>query len=112
MKANRKLSAVVTLETEEIIVVKGGRRSMRASCPVCRSIVTMIFAEDAARVAGVGTRKVYEWLESGVLHFIEISGGVAICVPSLYTQTDRGRGTAKLCGTGQAGAHTEGAATK
>jgi predicted site-specific integrase-resolvase len=43
----------------------------------------MIAPEHAARIAGVSTRTIYVWVESGAIHFTETHGRVLICPHSL-----------------------------
>ena len=89
MTTKRRRSAVLTVETDEILVVRAGGGTMRASCPVCRREVSMISPEHAARIAGMSTRAIYRWIEAGAVHFTEKNGSVAICLPSLGAKTDR-----------------------
>jgi len=78
---------VLTVETDEILVVRGGGGSMRAPCPVCRREVLMVSPDHAARIAGVSTRAIYRWVEEGAVHFTEKDTSVAICLPSLSACT-------------------------
>lgn len=87
MKARTLRHAVMTVETEETIVVRAGAASTRAACPVCRCLVPMTSPEQAARVAGVSPRTIYRWMEAGAVHFIERDSHVQICVPSLEGRT-------------------------
>ena len=44
----------------------------------------MLTAEGAAGAAGVSTRTIYRWVESGKIHFTETAEGrVLICLDSL-----------------------------
>jgi predicted site-specific integrase-resolvase len=44
----------------------------------------MISPEQAARIAGVSTRTIYAWLESGKVHFLEVpEASLLICLDSL-----------------------------
>jgi hypothetical protein len=78
-------TAEVTVETEESFVFRrsSGQHAQTAYCPVCRRQVGMLSPEHAARVAGVSTRAIYVWVESGAIHFTEAHGRVAICAHSL-----------------------------
>ncbi len=84
MKTKRtKRSAEITVETEEVVLVKGNARAVRMHCPGCHREVRMITPEQAARIAGVSTRTIYRWVEAGGAHFIEDGGQLLICVPGL-----------------------------
>lgn len=78
-------TAEVTIETEEDIILRGGtdRRTVLTWCPSCRREVEMVTAERAAQVAGVSTRTIYRWIESGSVHFIERFGDLRICFSAL-----------------------------
>src|SRR5688500_11050797 len=72
-----------SLEIQEEVAVRAHRISM-ADCPVCRSEVRMIPANEAALIAKVTARDIYELVNSGQLHFTEDSHGLLyICSESL-----------------------------
>ena len=55
-----------------------------ADCPMCRNEVLMIPANDAALIAKLKAREVYELVNSGALHFTEDRFGLLyICSESL-----------------------------
>jgi excisionase family DNA binding protein len=85
VKAKRtKRSAEITVETDEIVVLKGTPGAVRTHCPVCRREVRMISPEQAARIAGVSLRTIYRWIEAGNVHFSQTPGGSSmICGLSL-----------------------------
>ena len=79
-------TAEVTIETEENVVLRGGlaRCSTLMWCPVCRRQVQMVTPEQAARIAGVSTRRIYAWVEAQKVHFAETPEGLlTICLDSL-----------------------------
>jgi predicted site-specific integrase-resolvase len=43
----------------------------------------MLVPEEAARLRGVDVRTVYRWLEAGTAHFLEVPGGVVVCLNSI-----------------------------
>ena len=76
----------ITIETEEHIVLGSGaiQRATVMWCPACRGRVEMLTPEQAAQVAGVSTRTIFRWAESGTVHFIEECGHpLVICRDSL-----------------------------
>jgi hypothetical protein len=77
-------STEITVETEEILVVKGSRVAERRFCPECHQHVSMLAPEEAAGFAGVSTRTLYRWIEAGKVHFCEPEIGILrVCSGSL-----------------------------
>ncbi len=79
-------TAEVTIETEENLVFgsSANRRRQTAWCPNCRREAAMVSPEQAARIAGVGTRAVYAWVGAGTIHFVESPEGLLlVCLDSL-----------------------------
>jgi hypothetical protein len=73
----------VSLEIHEEVALRAQRISM-ADCPVCQSEVRMIPANEAAMIAKVTARHIYEFVNSGRLHFTEDPHGLLyICSESL-----------------------------
>jgi hypothetical protein len=79
----KRTKTEISLEIQEEVAVRAHRISM-ANCPVCRSEVRMIPANEAAMMAKVTARDIYEFVNSGHLHFTEDSHGLLyICSDSL-----------------------------
>jgi hypothetical protein len=77
-------SAEVTVEIDEILLVKANRMPRRLHCARCRREVDMLTPEHAAHIAGVSIRKIYAWVEEENLHFAESpDGSLLICRDSL-----------------------------
>src|SRR5208282_1369522 len=79
-------TAEVTIETEESLVfgASANRRRQTAWCPSCRREAAMVSPEHAARIAGVGTRTVYAWVEAETIHLAESpEGSLLVCLDSL-----------------------------
>jgi hypothetical protein len=73
----------ISLEIEEQVALRAHRISV-ADCPVCRCEVPMIPANEAAMIASVKARKIYEFVNSGELHFTEDRFGLLyVCSESL-----------------------------
>jgi len=81
----------VTIETEESIVLRGSpnRSSALMWCPGCRRQVEMVTPEQAAQIAGVSTRTIYLWLESGAVHFVEDREHLLICVSAISLHKEK-----------------------
>jgi hypothetical protein len=82
MKTSSKTEIIV--ETHRILTIKGGSRTRLAWCEVCGEQVRMATADEAAILASVGSRVIYQLLEARELHFVETADGVVfICLYSL-----------------------------
>jgi len=80
----RTRTTEIKVESEEIYLLRGSRRSVRAWCAGCEGVVRMVTADEAANLAGVTTRTVYRWVEQGKVHLAEtVEGNVLVCVNSL-----------------------------
>jgi len=79
----------ITMETDELVSARRIAPSEPSGvCPVCRQKVVMVTPEHAARIAGVSTRMIYAWAESGKLHFTETrEGSLLVCPDSLPIAT-------------------------
>lgn len=74
----------ISLETNQVFVVRSHRKKVQAWCPKCGESVSMVTADEAGIVTGVSTRAIYRWVEDGKLHFTETAEGfLLICSNSL-----------------------------
>jgi hypothetical protein len=74
----------ITVERDEVLVIRNPGRRRLVHCPVCAETVRMITAEEAAILAGVSTRTISCWLESGRIHHTETAEGLLlVCLKSL-----------------------------
>lgn len=79
----KRTKTEISLEIQEEITLRARQISM-AGCPVCHSEVRMIPANQAAMMAKVTAREIYEYVSSGFLHFTEDRYGLLyICLESL-----------------------------
>lgn len=79
----KRTKTEISLDIQEEVAVRAHRISI-ADCPVCRSEVRMIPANEAAMIAKVTAREIYEIVNSGQLHFTEDRHGLLyICSESL-----------------------------
>jgi excisionase family DNA binding protein len=77
----------ITVETYRLSVIRRCGSSVRTWCAECLAEVEMITPNEAARMAGAGSRKIYRWIEARRIHFIEDPGGlILICANSLNAQ--------------------------
>jgi hypothetical protein len=77
----------ITVETEQVLILRRARRATRAWCPKCRAEVGMVAPEDAATLGGLSLRAVCRRVEAGELHFRETADGrLFICLNSLGAQ--------------------------
>jgi hypothetical protein len=80
----RSKSIEVTVETRRLIAIKGRRCSAAADCPLCGPAAGMVTLDEAALLAGVNYRVIWQWAESGKLHCRETQEGLLrICPRSL-----------------------------
>lgn len=74
----------ITIETDRIVVISRRGLSVRVWCKSCGARVSMVTADEAARLARVSSRTLYRWIEDAKLHFIETAaGGLLICHASI-----------------------------
>ncbi len=79
MKRNR-----ITIETRQLLIVRGARGFVHGWCAGCGEHVQMVSAEQAAILAGPGLRAVCDLADAGILHFIMRPDGLLlICLKSL-----------------------------
>ena len=64
----RRKRTEVTIETDEILIVRRPGRPVVSWCPKCRAMVRMIRPERAAVLASVSVREIYRRVESGKMH--------------------------------------------
>lgn len=75
----------VTIETDEIVVVRSSRTTILPLCPQCCDTVAMITPDQAAEMVSSNTRTIYRLMEQGQIHNIETEEGqVFVCPRSLF----------------------------
>ena len=81
-RALKSLDAPV--QKREVVIVSRPFVSPQKSCDRCTEPSGMITPDEAAALCEVSTRTIYQWLESGAIHFSETaSEGLLICLSSL-----------------------------
>lgn len=82
MKTSSRTEIIV--ETYRILTLKGSSRYRFAWCEACGVQVRMATADEAAVLAGLSSRVIYQRIEARQLHFVETPSGVVfICLNSL-----------------------------
>jgi len=79
----RKRRTEITVETEQVLIIRRTGQPMTAWCQQCGAEVVMITPEEAARGAGASLRAIRRLVEAGQLHFRESANGrLFICLNS------------------------------
>jgi excisionase family DNA binding protein len=74
----------ISFRMDRVMVIRRRGACSRAWCKDCASVVNFLTPKEAASVAGVTTRVIYQWLEAGKLHYSETADGeTLICLDSL-----------------------------
>jgi hypothetical protein len=82
MKKTSKTEIVV--ETHRILSIRRGSRRQLAWCAECGAQAHMVTADEAASLAGLSARAIYQLIEARALHFVETPDHlVFICLNSL-----------------------------
>jgi hypothetical protein len=81
-----------TVEIHQVYVVRQ-KKELPVLCDQCPTGEgLMLTPEEAAVVAGVSVRKIYGWVEAGVIHYRELSdGSLVVCLNSLASTEARVR---------------------
>jgi len=83
-KKRTKKRTEITVETDQVLIIRQRRSGVRAWCDGCAEQVKMARAEEAAALAGVTARTIYRWVEAEKVHFTETpDGSLFICLNSL-----------------------------
>jgi hypothetical protein len=72
----------VTVETDEITIIRRSQGVVATTCPQCAGTVAMITPEQAAIVASTNIRAIYRGLEAGWVHYAETPGGALMVCPA------------------------------
>ena len=73
----------IAIETARVIVIRAPGRAL-ARCDACGGEVQWVRLDEAARLAGVGSRETFRMIEGDVLHSTETEAGILlVCLSSL-----------------------------
>jgi hypothetical protein len=80
-----------TVEIHEFYVIRTASGSLPPLCGECTTEDgIMIAPEQAAMIASVPVRTIYQWVESETVHYRQTSNGsIIVCVRSLPITTDQ-----------------------
>ena len=74
----------MTIETDQVFVIRWRRPRVRARCQQCAELDKMVTARQAAALIRVDSRLIYHWVATEQLHFAETADGLLlICLNSL-----------------------------
>ncbi|MGA9994406.1 MAG: hypothetical protein WBP93_03275 [Pyrinomonadaceae bacterium] len=80
----RKKITEIIVETDELLIVRMPTSPIQCWCNWCETEVAMTSVDNAALLSGTSSRSVYRQVESGEVHFTEMTGGLLlICLNSL-----------------------------
>lgn len=76
----------ITIETEQVVVIKRQVYIPQSWCDGCSAFVRMVTPEQATLLTHISARAIYRQTENGELHFTETPEGLLlICLDSLTT---------------------------
>ncbi len=80
----KRIRTECSVEIDDVLVVNRSGHSVEGWCSECNRETTLVTPEDAANIAGIGTRFVYRLIEVGEVHSQEAPGEVLLlCLGSL-----------------------------
>ena len=79
-----KTKTEITVETHRILRIRRSSRHRFAWCDRCCQQARMVTADEAAMLVQVGSRAIYQLIEAGAIHFVEMPDRVVfVCLNSL-----------------------------
>ena len=81
MTRNRRLK--ITIEKDEVIVIRNAARLTSAWCGACGQETPHVTPDVLTNAFGISTASIHQRLESGQAHVIEENSGILICLGSL-----------------------------
>lgn len=74
----------ITIETERVVVIGSRPATSRAWCRACARPSVWVTVDEAATIAGIGSRAIYRRVEAGTLHSAETPDGhLRVCLNSI-----------------------------
>ena len=87
MSVERKRTTTISRETQEIFVItRQTQPAITSWCGECATEVNMLQPEEAAAIANVTTRVIYQWIEAALIHHSETETGNVVVCPKLLFQ--------------------------
>lgn len=93
MKVKRRIE-IITVQ-EQIYQRHSFKRStppppLQVWCDGCKTYTQLLSPDLAATISGITLRTLFQWIESGQIHFVETpEGSVLICLPSVTANTSQ-----------------------
>jgi|RhiMetdeSRZDD1v2_1073273.scaffolds.fasta_scaffold70909_1 excisionase family DNA binding protein len=79
-----KRKTTLTIEIDRVLTIRGATSDRRGKCEACGEVVPMITVDEAAKLAHIGSRSIYQMVEANRIHFIETSEDLLlICFNSI-----------------------------
>lgn len=79
----KKTTRTITSETHELLIVRvPSGHAIRMWCSECDTEVDMLRPDEAAVLASVSTRRIYQWVEADQIHYQESTGGNVVICPN------------------------------
>ena len=77
----------ITVETDEIVIIRSMQSDRLILCPECAIPVVMITPEQAAVLTCTNTREIYRRVEEGRVHYAETAEASLMICPRSVTGT-------------------------
>ena len=78
----KKITTEITVETEEILIIRRRGSAARPYCRSCREQTRMITIEEAMALASGSLRAILRRVEAGEIHYEETAGGLLLVCPT------------------------------
>ena len=80
----KKTRTEVTIETDELWIIRRPGSGLVARCPECGERTTLLTPEEAALLTELNQREIFWQIESGLIHGVKMPGGlVLVCSNSI-----------------------------
>lgn len=81
----------ITVFAEQTVIIRPLNLPQPGWCEACAAQVSLITPESAASLAGVTVRTIFQQVEAGQIHFVEVPDGrLLVCATSLTERTTAG----------------------
>ena len=77
----RIIRTEIAVETARIIVIRAPGRAF-TRCDACGGGVQWVTLDEAAGLAGLGSREIFRMIEGGLLHSTETEDGILLVCPN------------------------------
>ena len=80
--AKLNIRGKIAIQTNHVMIVRPATQPVVRWCAKCERESPMLVPEEAALYWGASVRAVYRGIEAGTVHYLEVSGGVLVCLDS------------------------------